>query len=219
MSKAKKRKKSVPLTMETWRGAPCLDFNMLLFYAHAPLDEAATAFTKAFGSKSWHKNVLDKPVPISEHAYVAYQFKGHPWAIFDHITLIRDKHYPRAQAAKKLSTTLKGKALYLAISDTGGHYEYALFDRGRLVQRYCDSTGGFEFESADGDVETPDPGDLEEHFNDFMTEQDILIPPFGTVGNHAGLTYSGKLPAKVTIGEWEEFNAQNIARVDLITGV
>ena len=205
--------------METWRGAPCLDFNMLLFYAHAPLDEAATAFTKAFGSKSWHKDVLEKPVPLTEQAYVAYQFKGHPWTIFDHITLTRQKQLPRAQAAKTLSTRLKGKALYFAISDTGGHYEYTLFDRGNLVQRYCDSTGAFEFESADKDVETPDPGDLEEHFNEFLTEQDILVPPFGTVKNHLDLPYSGKLPTKITIGECEEFNAENIVRVDLITGV
>jgi len=119
MSKSKKRKKAVPLTIETWRGVPCLDFNMLQFYAHASLDEAATAFTKAFGGKSWHKDVLGKPVVISEQTYVTYQFKGHPWTIFDHITLTREKQWPRATAAKKLSTTLKGKALYLAISDTG----------------------------------------------------------------------------------------------------
>jgi len=85
------------------------------------------------------------------------------------------------------------------------------------VQRYCDSTSSFEFESADSDVETPNPGDLMEHFNDFMTGQDILVPPFGTVRNCVDLPYSGKLPSKVTIPEWEEFNAQNIARVDLIT--
>jgi hypothetical protein len=218
MSKSKKRKESVP-TMETWRGAPCLDFNMVLFYAHAPLEEAATAFTKAFGCKSWHKDVLDKAVPISEHAYVTYQFKGHLWTIFDNITLAREKQLPRAQAAKKLSTILKGKAMYFAISDTGGHYEYAIFDCGKLVQRYCDSDAGFEFESSDSDVEAPDPGDLMEHFNDFLTEQDILVPPFGTIGNWVDLPFFKKLPAKVTIGEWEEFNAQNIARVDLIIGV
>src|SRR5688572_8248416 len=91
-------KKQAPqvITLETWRGAPCLDFNMLLFFAHAPLDDAAAAFVSAFGATSWDKDVFGKDVTIRSPAYLAYQFNGHPWTTFDHLTLVRDAGWPHA---------------------------------------------------------------------------------------------------------------------------
>jgi hypothetical protein len=206
-----------PVTMRTWRGCPCLDFNMLLFFAHAPLDEAAMAFTKTFKTESWTKDVIDKSVKASAPAYLAYQFAGHAWTVFDLLTTLSKHPTPKRDAAEKLSRTLGGRAMLLKVSDTGGYYEYALYDAGKLVQRYLDGGDGeLQFESADEKMKRPDGGDVTKHFDAFAKSHDLLIPPVGSMSMFLNIPTRPDKPFTVDIEEEEEFNADDVVRADLI---
>jgi hypothetical protein len=214
------RKKPAPaprqITIETWRGVPCFDFNnMFLFLARAPLDEATAAFVKTFKAKTWLKDVLGKEVPAKFPAWLVYQFKAHPWTVFDRFKLMGDSTSPQPDDALKLSKALKGKTMLYCTSDTASHYEYALFDSGQLIQRYRTSEGDLEFESADSRAKRP--SQLREHFNEFMTSLDILIPPFGPASGWLYRPWDDPSPARLHIKQFEEFNPQNIPRVDLIS--
>jgi nicotinamide-nucleotide amidase len=205
-----------PVTMQTWRGCPCLDFNMLLFFARASLDDAAAAFTKTFKTKSWVKDVMEKKVKASDPAYLAYQFAGHAWTTFDLLTSVSRHPTPKPQAAEKFSKTLGARAMLLKVSDTGGYYEYALYDAGRLVQRYRNAEGQVQFESADKKVKPPKPGNVTKHFDEFVRSQDLLVPPFGTMAMWFDIPLLSEKPFDLRIEEEEEFNADDVPRADLI---
>jgi hypothetical protein len=210
-------RKRQPVTLQTWRGVPCLDFNMLLIFARAPLDAAAAAFKKAFKAKSWTKDVMGKWVRATPPAYLAYQFAGHAWTVFDLLTLTSPHPKPGPHDAGKLSKALAGRAMLLAVSDTGGYYEYALFDAGKLLQHYRDAGGGdFHFESADARAKRPKPGDLMKHFDAFMRAQDLLVPPFGTMAMWFDVPVMAEKPFEPRVEEEEEFSADDVPRADLI---
>lgn len=207
--------------MTDWRGVPRFDFNMCLLLAHAPLDDAIAAFVKAFGGRV-NKDVMGKRVRHRPPAYLAYQFKEHSWTIFDLFIGAMGVKWTTPEEIKRFSKVLGGKVLLFSISDMAGIYEYAMYEKGKLYERVfnrnaADGTKPYEqgFESPGRKARAPAPGKLLKFIDAFMREQDVLIPPFGSVARECEIF---KSPGAATIQiEEEEFAPANVVRVDYIS--
>jgi len=131
------RKRKAPVaefSFAAWRGVPCFDFNMCLLLAHAPMEQAIEAFVKTFDAKRT-RDVVGRDIAHRPPAYLAYQFKGHPWSVFDQFLLALDTRWTTPDDARKFSKTLGDKVLLFPISDTAGVYEYTMYDKGKLFER------------------------------------------------------------------------------------
>ena len=196
---------------------------MCLMLAHAPLDAAAAAFVKTFGGK-WHKDVGGRDVRHTPPAYVVYQFKEHPWTVFDYF--VNSAHSVGAQwttqdEAKRFSKALKDKVILFPISDTAGVYEYSMYDKGSLFERVSDRSTDpgkpyeLAFESPGRNAKPPEPRKLLVFIDQFMREQDVLIPPFGRVAIDDPI--QAKREQTIRLDYADEFAPENLVRVDYIS--
>ena len=218
------RRKATPardFSFAAWRGVPCFDFDMCLLLAHAPLDAAAAAFVKTFGGK-WLKDVGGKEVRHKPPAYVIYQFKDHPWTVFDYFVNTAGKTWTTQDEAKRFSRALKDKVILFPISDTGGVYEYAMYDKGKLFERVGDpyprpgEPYELVFESPGRRAKPPEPRDLLKFIDRFMREQDVLIPPFGSVAKDDPSRLN-KQGHTIRVEYDVEFQPENLVRVDYVS--
>ena len=218
------RKKQTPakeFTFAAWRGVHCFDFNMCLLLAHAPLDVAAAAFVRTFGGK-WVKDVGGKEVRHTPPAYVVYQFREHPWTVFDYFVNSAGAKWTTQDEAKRLSKALKDKVILFPISDTGGVYEYAMYDQGELFERVGDpypppgKSYELTFESPGRKARPPEPRKLLSFIDEFMREQDVLIPPFGSVAKDDPFA-ARKGGQTIRLDYDMEFEPGNLVRVDYLS--
>jgi len=220
-SSRKKTTPTAPVSFADWRGVPCFDFNMCLLLAHAPMDRAIDAFIETFGA-TCTKDIVGREIPDRPPAYLAYQFKGHPWTIFDQFLLARNTRWTTPEDARRFSKILCDKVLLFPISDTAGVYQYAMFDKGKMFERVHnvnerDHSKPYKlgFESPGRNVKPPPAGKLLAFIDQFMREQDILIPPFGTIAANQGSLVPG-VNSRTRIDWRDEFNPQYIERADYL---
>ncbi len=157
-------------------------------------------------------------------AYVVYQFKEHPCTVFDFfVNSARSvgATWTTQDEAKRFSKALKDKVILFPISDTAAVYEYSMYDKGALFERVSernrDPAKPYElaFESPGRGAKAPEPGELLIFIDQFMREQDVLIPPFGRVAIDDPL--QGKREQTIRLDYADEFAPENLVRVDYIS--
>jgi ankyrin repeat protein len=145
------------------RGVPTFDLNDACLLVEAPIEDAASQFKQLIGATAWKKDVFGKTVKLSQRSYAVIRLVGVPWTAIVRLCAPIPQ-YPSASEAQSLSKSLKARAIHFAISDTAGVAQYALYDRGKLVEFF-----GHGIEALDDDRRQ-----IERHFGISLADLPVI---------------------------------------------
>ncbi len=115
-------------------GVPTFDTNDAAFVVEATVEQTAGAFAKLRDARTWTRNVLGGKVKLAARSFAIFKLTGQPWSIVMKLNCPTYKTWPSLADAKAMSASLRTRALFVANSDTGGVTQYALFEKGKLVE-------------------------------------------------------------------------------------
>jgi ankyrin repeat protein len=123
-------------TSQTPRGVPTFDTNDAAFLVAAPVESVAGSLAALLDASVWQKDMLGQKVKLTNRCYAVWRLAGQPWSAVMKLHCQDFKHWPRLSDAAAISRSLETRALFVANSDTGGVAQYALFDKGELVELF-----------------------------------------------------------------------------------
>lgn len=121
-----------PTTIPT--GVTTFETNDAAFVVEASVEQVAGAISQRIEAKAWTRDALGKMVKITARCYAIFKLTGQPWSVVMKLGCPVFKHFPSLPDAQALSQSLQARALFVANSDTAGVTQYALFDRGNLIE-------------------------------------------------------------------------------------
>jgi hypothetical protein len=99
----------------------------------ADVEQTAGALARDLKTKKWQKSVPRADLPecdLRTPRLYPFQYRGHAWTTVVHRFAFYD------DVAKRLSATLRTRALCAGYEDTSYCFDYALYDSGKLVEAF-----------------------------------------------------------------------------------
>jgi ankyrin repeat protein len=181
---AAKKTGGVPLA--ELRGILSLDVDELWLAVRAEVAEAASAFAAIRKAKAVHENIYGRPITVARRGFVAFRLCGHGWTLIvtwgDDQSRPSTKHWLAPDDAKAISKRLATRAVFFAVSDTGGGLTYNLFEHGKLCEKF--ETGEDDelvFESSLRKLTQRQLRSKEKVLNSIFADLGVLIYSMGNV--------------------------------------
>jgi hypothetical protein len=99
----------------------------------ADVEQTAGALARDLKTKKWQKNVPRDELPdcdLYTPRFYPFQYRGQEWTTVVHRCAFDDL------VAKRLSSALKTRAVWVSHEDTSGAYDYIAFDSGKLAEAF-----------------------------------------------------------------------------------
>jgi ankyrin repeat protein len=181
---AKRTTDGVPLSQ--LRGVLSLDVDELWLAVRAEVAESASTFAAIRKAKTVHENVYGRPITVARRGFLAFRLRGHDWTLIvtwaDDLSRPSTKHWLAPGDAQAIAKRLATRAVFFAVSDTGGGFAYNLYEDGKLLQRF--ETGQDDaliFESTLRKLTQRQLRNKEKTLNSIFTDLGILIYSMGNV--------------------------------------
>ena len=126
---ASERKPRPPRT-----GVPTFDLNDACILVDAPVEAVAKSFAGHVGAKTVQPDVHGQTVKLAANSFAVFRQVGQPWSVIMRLSGSNPYEQLTTAAARELSATLKTRAMFVAVGDTSGVYQYLTFDKGKVVE-------------------------------------------------------------------------------------
>lgn len=122
-------------------GVPTFDVNDSCLLIKAPVEEASAGLRTLLSAKTLKANVLGKKIKLAKRCYAVFRIVGQPWSIVWRLCSSVDTTFHKPSDAAALAKSLDTRVILVNSGDTGGVYQYFVYDKGQLVEVFDVGSG------------------------------------------------------------------------------
>ena len=122
-------------------GVPTFDVNDSCLLVKAPVEKASAGLQALLGAKTLKPNVLGKKIKLARRCYAVFRIVGQPWSIVMRLCSNVDETFHKPSDAAALSKSLEASVILVNSGDTGGVYQYFVFEKGKVVEVFDVGSG------------------------------------------------------------------------------